>query len=86
VIGIGYVGIDGDFIRQVARALNLTELPGGLMPPGMPADAAVEGLEGPGDYPSLVAALERRDYVGERLESVLCGNLLHLFREALPAA
>jgi microsomal dipeptidase-like Zn-dependent dipeptidase len=48
--------------------------------------AAVEGLEGPGDYPNLVAALERRDYVGERLEAVLCGNLLRLSREALPVA
>jgi membrane dipeptidase len=86
VIGIEHVGIGDDFIRQVARALNLTELPGDLMPPGMPADAAVEGLEGPGDYPNLVAALERRGYVAERLEAVLSGNLLRLFREALPAA
>ncbi len=83
-IGIEHVGIGGDFIRQVARAMNLTEISGGLLPPGMAADAAIDGLEGPADYPKLVAALERRGYVGDRLDAILGGNMLRLFRSALP--
>ena len=85
VVGIEHVRLGGDFIRQVARATGLTEIVGGLMPPGMTADDAIEDLAGPADYPNLVVALERRGYTGDRLEAILSGNLLRLFRNALPA-
>ncbi len=85
VIGIDHVGIGGDFIRQIAHATGMTEIPGGLMPAGMAADAALEGLAGPADYPNLVAALERRGYEGDRLDAILAGNLLRVFRSGLPA-
>jgi membrane dipeptidase len=86
VVGIEHVGLGGDFIRQVARAVGLTDVSDALLPAGMAFDAALEGLEGPADYPALVAALESRGYEGERLEAILGGNFLRLFRRALPAA
>src|SRR6185369_17227813 len=71
VAGIEHVGLGGDFIRQLFRAKGVTEVPGGLYPPGMEPDAAIEGLEGPAGYPALVTELERRGYTGERLEAIL---------------
>jgi microsomal dipeptidase-like Zn-dependent dipeptidase len=50
----------------------------------MAADAAIEGLAGPDDFPNLVSTLRRRGYEGERLEAVLGGNLLRVLRSALP--
>ena len=85
VAGVEHVGLGGDFIRQVARAKGLTEIRGGLFPPGMEPDAAIEGLEGPSGYPALVAELERRGYEGERLDAILAGNWLRVFRSGLPA-
>jgi membrane dipeptidase len=85
VAGIEHVGLGGDFIRQVARAKEVTEFRGGLFPPGMRPDDAIEGLEGPSGYPALVAELERRGYAGDRLEKILAGNWLQVFRSALPA-
>lgn len=86
VAGIEHVGLGGDFIRQVARAKGLTEMRGGLFPPGMAADAAIDDLEGPAGYPALVAALERRGYTGDRLDAILRENWLRLFRVGLPRA
>ena len=86
VAGIDHVGLGGDFIRQLARAKGLTEMRGGLFPPGMAPDAAIEELEGPAGYPALVAALERRGYTGDRLDAILCENWLRVFRAALPRA
>jgi membrane dipeptidase len=85
VAGIDHVGLGGDFIQQVARAKNVTEFRGGLFPPGMQPDDAIEGLEGPSGYPAVVEELERRGYAGDRLEQILAGNWLRLFRSALPA-
>ncbi len=85
VAGIEHVGLGGDFIRQVARAKGMTEIPGGLFPPGMQPDDAIEGLEGPAGYPTLVTELERRGYSGERLDAILAANWLRVFRAALPA-
>jgi membrane dipeptidase len=85
VAGIDHVGLGADFIRQVARARNVIEFRGGLYPPGMGPDAAIEGLEGPSGYPALVAELERRGYAGDRLDKILAGNWLRVFRSALPA-
>jgi membrane dipeptidase len=86
VMGIAHVGLGGDFIRQLARATNVTEISGGLFPPGMAPDAAIEGLEGPAGYPALVAALERRGYTGDRLHLILHANWLRVFGAALPRA
>ena len=58
---------------------------GGLLPPGMAADAAIEELEGPAGYPAFAAALERRGYTGDRLDAIL-ENFLRVFRAALPRA
>ena len=85
LLGVQRVGLGADFIRQVNRATGGDPIAGGLLPPGMPPDAAVEGLAGPEGFPALVEALRRRGYEGERLEAVLSGNLLRLFRRALPA-
>jgi hypothetical protein len=52
----------------------------------MALDAAIEGLAGPEDYPALVAALQERGYSGRRLELVLRGSFMELFRRTLPNA
>jgi membrane dipeptidase len=83
LLGIEHVGLGADFIRQVHRATG-GDPSGALLPPGMSIDAAVEGLAGPEDYPNLVACLRRRGYDGERLDAILAGNLLRLFRRGLP--
>ena len=86
VMGIEHLGLGGDFIRQVWRALPMRAAPDSLLPDGMPMDAAIEGLAGPEEYANLVEALRRRGYEGQRLKAILGGNLLRLFRQALPAA
>jgi membrane dipeptidase len=48
-------------------------------------DAAIDTIAGPEDYPAFVAALRDRGYTGERLEAVLGGNFLRVFRAALPS-
>ena len=83
-MGVEHVGLGGDFTRQVVRALGYVGPADTLLPEGMALDAAVEGLEGPGDYPTLTAALRRRGYEGDLLDSILGGNFLRLFRETLP--
>jgi membrane dipeptidase len=84
VMGIEHVGLGGDFIRQVWRALPMRAAPDSLLPGEMPMDAAIEGLAGPEDYPTLVEALRGRGYEGERLEAILGGNMFRLLRSSLP--
>jgi membrane dipeptidase len=84
VMGVEHVALGGDFIRQIARAKGMAEIPDAFMPSGMAADAAVEGLAGPADYPRLAAALERRGYTGDDLRGMLNGNLLRVLRSGLP--
>ena len=84
LVGIEHVGLGADFIRQVNRATGNEPIKGGLMPPGMAPDAAVDGLEGPEGYPRLVEALRNRGYDGDHLDAILGGNLLRLFRRGLP--
>ena len=43
----------------------------------------IEGLVGPEDYPTLVAALERRGWPMEDVAAVTSGNLLRFLRSAL---
>lgn len=85
-MGAAHVGLGGDFTRQVVRALGYESSADALLPEGMPLDAALEGLAGPGDYPHLVGALRRRGYEGDRLAGILGRNFLRLFRSVLPEA
>jgi microsomal dipeptidase-like Zn-dependent dipeptidase len=79
------VALGGDFVRQVARSGAIYgEVSHGLVPPGTAVDEALDELEGPEDYPNLVAALERRGYAGEDLERILWRNLVRVVRRALP--
>lgn len=84
VMGIDHVGLGGDFTRQVVRAVGWIGPPDALLPPELAPDAAIEGLAGPEEYPHLIQAMTRRGYVGESLEAILHGNLIRLFRKALP--
>jgi membrane dipeptidase len=86
VMGIEHVGLGGDFTRQVVRAMGYVAPPDALLPGGMAVDAALDGLAGPEDYPNLVAALEQRGYVGERLNALLSGNFLRFLGGTLPSA
>jgi membrane dipeptidase len=87
VMGIEHVGLGGDFIRQVARSgcIRMPTSAQALLPPGMTAESSLDGLAGPEGYPNLLDVLRRRGYEGERLEAILGGNFMRLFREALPA-
>jgi membrane dipeptidase len=84
LVGVEHVGLGGDFMAQLVRSGAVAGVPLSLLPPGMPLDAAVEGLAGPEDYPALVATLQARGYAGDRLEAVLGGNWLRVFRNGLP--
>jgi membrane dipeptidase len=84
-MGIDHVGLGGDFMRQTWRALGRPEPADSLLLPGTSMDATIEDLAGPDEYPSLVQRLRLRGYDGERLEALLGGNLLRLFRRILSA-
>jgi membrane dipeptidase len=84
VMGVEHVGLGGDFIRQVALALGLPDLPAMMLPDGGTIADPIEGLAGPEDYPALVDALRGRGFDGEALDAILSGNLLRLLRRALP--
>jgi membrane dipeptidase len=87
VMGLEHVGLGGDFTRQINLAVGPLEVDPSLsLSRGAPSGEVIEGLEGPGDYERLVAALRRRGYDGERLDAVLRGNLVRLLSDALPAA
>jgi membrane dipeptidase len=84
VMGAAHVGIGADFMAQiVACGAEPAVQASSLMPAGASFGDAVPGFSGPDDYPALVAALERRGYAGEELESILGGNLLRVIRRGL---
>jgi membrane dipeptidase len=86
LMGIEGVALGGDFVRQLARSGAVYgEVTHGLVPSGQDFDAVIDELEGPEDYPKLVAALERRGYGGDDLERILWRNLVRVVRRALPA-
>ncbi|MGH3050545.1 MAG: dipeptidase [Gaiellaceae bacterium] len=81
VVGADRVGLGGDFLKQIAQAT------GGARPTqdGVPVEAALAGLDGPGDYPRLVAALRARGYSDGDVEGIAGKNLLRfLARGPLP--
>jgi membrane dipeptidase len=81
-MGVAHIGLGGDFLRQIARARGEK----GEAAPGVPVDAALDGLEGPQDYPALVNALRERGYADQELAALLGGNLLRVLRGQLPDA
>ena len=85
VMGIEHVGLGGDFTaRLVAELPAEPSTADSLLPPGMGLDAALEGLAGPEDYPSLEAALQERGWGEDDIVAVLGGNVIRFLRGALP--
>ena len=87
VMGIEHVGLGADFVDQVAptgAGLSLSEVPQSEMAQVAKRRFALDGFTGPAEFPSLVAALRRRGYDGQRLEALLSRNWLRILREALP--
>lgn len=81
VAGIAHVALGGDFLQQIARTLRIPD-----PAPNVSADATLEGLEGPADYPQLADALARRGYDQDAIAALFGGNLLRQLHAALPAA
>jgi membrane dipeptidase len=88
VMGIQHVGLGADFVDQVTRIeqqRGVNEVPYAGTVALTKTRLALEGFTAPDDYPSLVGALRRRGYDGERLEAILSRNWLGVLRAALPA-
>lgn len=87
VMGIEHVGLGGDFVHQISLCpgIRVPTSAQALHPGGLAADSYLEELPGPEAYPRLVEVLERRGYEGERLDAILGGNFMRLFRAALPS-
>jgi len=82
VMGPDRVGIGPDFFRRIARARNLAAGDAGL-PADLPADAVIDGFEGPEAYPNLAAELRTRGY-GEDQVARICGaNMLEFLAVAM---
>lgn len=75
-IGIRHVGLGGDFARQLERS-------GAFGAEALDAETEIEGLAGPEDYPSLLAALRERGYGDDDLRAIASGNLLRVLRRTL---
>jgi membrane dipeptidase len=84
VMGIEHVGVGGDFIVQVQRALGLRPAADSLLPAGLSYDSSIDGLSGPEGYPALVEALRRRGYDEDDVRAITSRNLMRMFRERLP--
>jgi len=85
VLGAERVFLGGDWTKRLTAVLGDVPVPDGLMPAGLDAGAGIDGLDGPEDYPALVAVLRARGWDGERLDGLLSANLVRLLRESLPA-
>jgi membrane dipeptidase len=85
VMGADRIGLGGDFTRRLGEVLPpLPDLPDALLPPDQAFVAALEGLAGPEDYPSLAAALHKRGWDDAGVAAVMGRNLLAFLRRALP--
>jgi membrane dipeptidase len=82
VMGIDHVGLGGDFLRQIARAICI----GDNVVEGVRADSALDGLEGPHEYGRLVAALRERGYDDEAVAAITAQNMLRVLRDGLGRA
>jgi membrane dipeptidase len=78
-MGIGHVAVGGDFLRQITRAMGQ----GDEVIDGVRADSAIEGLEGPEDYPRLADVLRARGWEDRDVAALLGGNLLALIGRVL---
>jgi membrane dipeptidase len=78
-MGIGHVALGGDFLRQITRAMGQ----GDEVIDGVRADSAIEGLEGPQDYPRLVDLLRARGWDDRDVAALVGGNLLAIIGRAL---
>jgi membrane dipeptidase len=81
VMGVEHVALGGDFLHQIMHALGLQD----QLHDGMRMDAALDGLEGPQDYPALAEALQQRDWSDASARALFGGNLLRLLEGTLPA-
>jgi membrane dipeptidase len=81
VMGIDHVGLGADFVARIA-----SETPTGApeATARFKAEVGLDGLDGPDDYPELLASLRARGYEGERLEAIASGNWLRVLRQTLP--
>jgi membrane dipeptidase len=78
-MGIGHVALGGDFLRQIERALGQ----GDEVIDGVRVDAAIEGLEGPQDYPRFADLLRARGWEERDVAALLGGNLRALMGRVL---
>jgi len=74
------VGLGGDFLEQISRALGIED----EIVDGVCAGEALDGLAGPEDYPRFAAALRERGWSDEDAAAVLGGNLLRVLGAVLP--
>jgi len=84
VMGAERVCLGGDFARRIAQTMPHGPAPDGLMPPGLDAGSAIEGLAGPEDYPALLGALTDHGWAQPAVDAVASGNLLRFLGTALP--
>ena len=82
LMGPGRVGIGPDFFRRLARVRKLAPGEAGL-PAELPADAVIDGFEGPEAYPNLAAQLRARGYDDEQVAAICGANMLKFFAAAL---
>jgi membrane dipeptidase len=84
LIGVERVCLGGDFTKRLWEAMPPPPEPkDGLAPPGLTPGLGIEGLTGPEEYPSLVAALAERGWSEDDVAAVTSGNLLRFLRSAL---
>jgi membrane dipeptidase len=88
VMGIAHVGLGADFVDQVTQPQHtdgVDEKPHATAVALTKKRLTVDAFTGPDDYPTLVAALRKRGYDGDRLEAILSANWLRVLRATLPA-
>jgi membrane dipeptidase len=85
VVGLERVCFGGDFTTRLSEVLPpMPEPADGLMPTGLQPGAGIEGLKGPEDYPTLLAALSARGWADDDITAVGWGNLTSFLRRSLP--
>ncbi|WP_310738299.1 MULTISPECIES: dipeptidase [unclassified Microbispora] len=82
VAGIDHVGLGPDFMREVNEDLT-PPCCEGFGYPGIDANAAIPGLEGPRGLPLVTDALVKRGFSEEEIQKILGANVMRLFRAEL---